>query len=84
MINGDGDGEEDGKILVVNDKRYKEEKARDRQKQGDKSKYLRSRNLGNLGAVSVAIISRGIFRERTLCNVYKDHCETAGVLLRTP
>jgi hypothetical protein len=39
MINGDGDGEEDGKILVVNDKRYKEEKARDRQKQADKRKY---------------------------------------------
>jgi hypothetical protein len=39
MINGDGDGEEDGYILVVNDKRYKEEKARDRQKQADKRKY---------------------------------------------
>ena len=39
MINGDGDGEEDGKILVVNDKRYKEERPRDRQKQADKRKY---------------------------------------------
>lgn len=71
MINGDGDGEEDGKILVVNDKRYKGEKA-----------LIRESTV--LGAASVAIISRGMFHERTLCNVYKDHCETAGVLLRTP
>jgi hypothetical protein len=36
MINGDGDGEEDGEILFLYGKGYKEEKARDRQKQVDK------------------------------------------------